>query len=224
MFLGDYVEPTTIHWIARVHSYDLLSVSLIFASLLLLTISRVIQRNLILNIGNNLFRNYAFKTHVSSVAYLLLVLNYFVAIIGLLRLTSKFDFTPYLGFNIDAELLYPIAMIALLIPFFNHLISRIILGNSEMLEEAFNVSYSLIVFKTVLFTLLQILWVFNQQWSNQFIIIFLGIIVIFQIFRFGLLFQKSFKFNLPWFYLFLYLCTLEILPYLSLALFIKEVK
>ena len=64
------------------------------------------------------------------------------------------------------------------------------------------------------FSFLLLIWTFNLKWSNLLVYAFAGILVLFWIYKLfrGIIF--SFQHQISWYYIFLYFCTLEILPLL----------
>ncbi|MFN5416602.1 MAG: DUF4271 domain-containing protein, partial [Flavobacteriia bacterium] len=75
--------------------------------------------------------------------------------------------------------------------------------------------YNTLIFAQILgviFSLLLLIWTFNMKWSEVFVLIFAGTAGIFWLFRIIRGFLFSIQKGIAWYYLFLYFCTLEILP------------
>ncbi len=72
----------------------------------------------------------------------------------------------------------------------------------------------------VLFSIILLLWAFNLKWSIYFIYSFIFLICFFWLYKFlrGIIF--SFQHNISWYYIILYFCTLEILPIISIYLYL----
>lgn len=74
----------------------------------------------------------------------------------------------------------------------------------------------------VLLSLLLLLWTFNTKWSNYFQWVFVGLIAFFLVFRLWRGIIVSFQRGVVWYYIILYFCTLEILPYLLLYSVVRQ--
>jgi hypothetical protein len=85
-------------------------------------------------------------------------------------------------------------------------------GQSDISENGALITRQTWFFSGLLYLILSLFWVLNMKYKAVFIMIFLAILIVSSLFRIlkGLLF--AFFRGFSWYYIFLYLCTLEILP------------
>lgn len=219
MFESVYGNENIV-WQLRPHLFDTVSMVILFLSLVLLTISRLLQDGLMSGIVTNTFKNYSFKIPVNTGATTLLFINYFLVTIGIVYMIVR----EYKTLDtLSIYFFYGTVMILLLIPFINFLISRIFVGNIPVFRELAEVSKNLILLKSIIFSILLLLWVFNDQWDYYFKITLLSLLLLFYTVRVLLSVYKSLRHHVYWYYLILYFCTLEVLPYLFLGVTIGKI-
>lgn len=208
MFESSYTNADIV-WTVRPPYFDTISLVILTLSLVLLTSARLFQHHVFSTTLTNTFKNYSFFTPINSGATISLFVNYTLISIGFSLILIKEYFhsaTPPLW-------IYLIPLFLILTPFINYLLSVLFVGFKPVFKDLFHTSRNLILIKSFIFSLVLLLWVFNAQWSNYFKIILLGVILIFYLIRVVLSFRKSFNYSIRWYYLILYFCTLEILPY-----------
>jgi hypothetical protein len=91
-------------------------------------------------------------------------------------------------------------------------ISSLFSGQSSISENGVLVTRQVWFFSGILYLLLALFWVLNMKFKPVFVLIFVAILIISALFRIlkGILF--AFWGGFSWYYIFLYLCTFEILP------------
>jgi len=89
-------------------------------------------------------------------------------------------------------------------------------GQTEISENGAQITRQIWFFAGVLLLLLALFWILNMRYKSVFLLVFIVILITSSILRIarGLLF--SFRVRFSWYYIFLYLCTLEILPVIIL--------
>jgi hypothetical protein len=88
----------------------------------------------------------------------------------------------------------------------------VISGESKIIENGVAINRQVSFFSGILFLILSLFWILNFRYRIFFMIVFfliLGLTLVFRLAK-GLLF--AFQFRYSWYYIFLYLCTLEVLP------------
>lgn len=198
-------------------------------SFILLAITRLTSANLVITFGKILGKNSTIsKTlkeeySLTSLASFLLLLNFVITTTVLLYLS-------YLHFNIENkfDLFYIFPLIPLYFfvwPIICFNLVGFITNEQKLLKE--NKQNNIVITQIigVLFSLLLLIWAFNMQWSQIFILIFNLIIVIFWVFKIfrGIIF--SIENGISLYYIILYFCTLEILPLILLySLYLGKIK
>ena len=91
-------------------------------------------------------------------------------------------------------------------------ITSIFSGQSVISESGSLITRQIWYFSGILYLLLSLLWLLNMKFKTVFVLVFLAILAISSLIRIlkGLLF--AFWGGFSWYYIFLYLCTFEILP------------
>jgi hypothetical protein len=91
-------------------------------------------------------------------------------------------------------------------------IASIFSGQTSISENGILITKQVWFFSGILYLLLALTWLLNLKFNLVFILIFISILILSSVYRIikGLLFAFSAGFS--WYYIFLYLCTFEILP------------
>ncbi|MDX1445184.1 DUF4271 domain-containing protein [Lishizhenia sp.] len=138
----------------------------------------------------------------------LLLLNYFVVIsLGLYLFLEHFNFNKVLSFAL--AIYFVLQMLALFLTGF-------VTGNLKRFFHSFR-SYTLVhqMLGIALIPFL-LIWVLNEGTNSIYHWIFIALILVFQFYKVFRGFVIAFRQNFEWYYIILYLCTLEILPILAL--------
>lgn len=208
-----------ILWTLRAPQFDTFVLATLFISLLLLTFSRLLQDSLLKSILINIFKSYSLRVPINSGATFLLIVNYVIVSMGITYLVIQ-DYDILL--NSNWFYLMGGVFILMLIPFLNSAISTLFLGQKMILKENITISKNLIFLKSILYSVVLLLWTYNDKWDFYFKLLILSLILLFFILRIGFLLQKSFKHSIQWYYLILYFCSLEILPYAFIAVILSR--
>lgn len=176
-----------------------------------------------LNIMEAMYRNKRISKIVqisyplNTFSSLLLLLNYIISMSALLFLTLQ-TFQPIS--NHDILYMGIISALLVLVPWISMFAVGFLTGDKESLAEN---KINTIVFSHasgLVYSILLLIWTFNTQWSNIFVNIFLGIALLFAFYRLLRGFISASKKGVRWYYIILYLCTLEILPFVLLYQFL----
>ncbi len=208
-----------ILWTARTPQFDTFVLITLFVSLLLLTFSRLLQESMLKSILVNTFKGYSFRIPINIGAGFFLILNYVIVCLGMTYLVIQdYDLLR----NSNWGILFGTTFILILLPFINSVFGILFLGRKEILMESATITKNLIFLKSILYSILLLLWTFNDKWDFYFKQLTILFIFLFFILRIGYLLQKSFKHSIHWYYLILYFCSLEILPYVFIAIILSR--
>lgn len=150
---------------------------------------------------------------LNTLSSLLLLLNYSITMSALLFLTLQ-SFQPIS--NQDIIYMAFIAVLLVIVPWISMFSIGFLTGDKEVLAEN---KINTIVFAHaagLVYAIILLIWTFNTQWSPIFVLIFLGFASLFAFYRLLRGFISAFKKGVRWYYIILYLCTLEILPFVLL--------
>lgn len=193
-------------------------------SVLILALSRFGSSNYIGVFSRILIKNNSINKIVqdeyslSSIGSILLVLNYIVSSTTLLYLTYQHFYIKY-----DLNLLYILPIFPIYF-FLWPLICFNFIGFISNERNTFNENKKNVVILTqiigIIFSAVLLLWTFNLKWSDYFIYFFISVFILMWFYKIirGIIF--SLQHNVAWYYIILYFCTLEILPIISIYLFL----
>lgn len=157
---------------------------------------------------------------LSSIGSVLLILNYIVSFSSLIYLTfyNQIDF-----FSARVLLLFFIPMYLLLWPLFWFWSFGFLVDNHEVFSENKKNIIVISQFKGIIFTLMLLFWTFNQKWSSCFIYCFMLVLFFAWVYKLlrGIIF--SIQHNISWYYIILYFCTLELIPFFFIYTYFFEV-
>lgn len=204
-------------WENRTELLSSIGLLILAGSLVLLTVSQLLQKNLLSTLFINTFKNYSFSTPLNTGSSLLLILNYFLVFVGIVFMFMR----GYSGYVQGKELyVYGLFLTILIIPFTNLILTLFFIGKQAIVVDMFQLSKNLMLFKSIFLSVFLLLWIFNYQWNIYFKMLIIGLFIIFYFVRILLSLVKSFKHSVRWYYLILYFCAFEMLPYAFLSVFI----
>jgi hypothetical protein len=145
---------------------------------------------------------------ISQGASIALVINFIISI-SLCFFLMLFEENNYSFATISGFLLVGFLTLLQQIGF---RITSIFSGQSGISEGGALITRQIWYFSGILYLLLSLLWLLNMKFKTVFVIVFITILAISSLIRIlkGLLF--AFWGGFSWYYIFLYLCTFEILP------------
>ena len=185
-------------------------------SFILIAISKVGTTRIFHVFSKIIFKNNTIVKIVQD-EYSLKNFSSFILVVNFILTSSILSYLSalYFHFYLDEKILYLIPLIPLYIyfwPLFGfNLISFLTNEKKVVYENKLN-SVALTHVTGFIFSFILLIWAFNLKWSFYFVILFIFLLLFLWIFKLirGILF--SFQHGISWYYIFLYLCTLEILP------------
>lgn len=148
------------------------------------------------------------NNRMSQGASAALYVNYLVSIslcfFLMIYKSTNFSFALLSGIGISVFLFF--------LQQFGFRIAGLFTGQSEIVDNGSLITRQTWFFSGLLYLLISLIWILNMEFKAVFIVVFLIVLLISSLFRIlkGLLF--AFFLGFSWYYIFLYLCTLEILP------------
>lgn len=139
-----------------------------------------------------------------------LILNYIISTSALLFLCipTKNNLDPKVVF-----FLLPIPFLLIFLPWFSLFLVGFISGEKNSVNESKINTFIFAHFAGIIYSLMLLVWTFNIQWSPVFIQIFIWFTLLVWIYRFFRGFIFAINKGITWYYIILYFCTLEILPF-----------
>ena len=209
----------------RPQSIDWLIVSLLFTSFILVALVRLMQSNIFgsLLVANAKFKGVqAYLKETVPLAYRttgLLVFNYLVSFSALLYLLVRdyglepsanwvlIVFVPFIWFTWTLITMY---------------FSQWITGESDVFQEPIIHKLIAVQLKGLTFFTLAVLWLLNGDFKEYFVWAAVGLLVFDFLFRIMKASVSSLRKGVPWYYIILYFCTLEILPLMVVYISVSQ--
>lgn len=217
--IGNNYEDVPLHLSERESSFSTLILLLLSLSFIVIAFSRLSSRILFLNIIEAIYKNGRVAKIVQIIyplntfSSILLLLNYTISISALLFLTIQ-NYYP-----IENQAIFYLAFVSILlvlVPWLSLFSIGFLTGDKDVLLES---KINTIIFahaSGLIYSVILLIWTFNSQWSGIFVYVFLGLLFLFTGYRLLRGFLSAFKKGVRWYYIILYLCTLEILPFVLL--------
>jgi hypothetical protein len=203
----------------RVQSFTLILAGILATSLLLVILARLRNSKAIPTVLSAILKNSSldeyFKENMrmESFSAILLILNYFVCFSVCLFLFFSRILSLDLVWAIGLSILIPVALFVL--DTLSIILVGAITGESKKLYSSIITTLSLNQFFGLFLSLFSLLWIMNPEFNTVYVVIF-GLLLVLQYFMRVLKNTIAILINgVPWYYLILYFCTLEILPLYS---------
>ncbi|MFT5581992.1 MAG: hypothetical protein ACI9G9_001257 [Psychromonas sp.] len=155
-----------------------------------------------------------------GVASVMLVLNFLVCTVHSLFLIFR-DFTNLSNFQSTITAILT-ALVFFFLAFFAMLFTNLISGNRLILKTPLKVSWVLPQFIGLVLLLSNILWVLNPSFNSFLVWVLISFLVLLSFLRFSRASLFLLRNGTEWYYILLYLCTLEIMPLVLLTAFLVE--
>jgi hypothetical protein len=221
--IGSNYQDVPLHLSERESSFSALILLLLSLSFVLIAFARLSSRVMFLNIVEAMYKNKRISKIVqinyplNTLSSLLLLLNYIISMSALFFLTLQ-TFQPIS----NSAILYMnlISALLVLVPWLSMFSIGFLTGDPEIMTEN---KINTVVFSHasgLIYSVILLIWTFNPQWSSIFVSVFLGFAFMFAFYRLLRGFLSAFKKGVRWYYIILYLCTLEILPFVLLYSFL----
>ncbi len=149
-----------------------------------------------------------------------LVLNYIISASALLFLCipTTNNLNPKIVY-----LLLPIPFLMVFLPWFSLFLVGFITGEKNSVTESKINTFIFAHFAGIIYSLMLLVWAFNMQWSPVFIQIFIWFTFVMWVYRFFRGFIFAINKGITWYYIILYFCTLEILPFVLIYFSLKDI-
>lgn len=203
--------------VPRNESVIWMATSMLAVSFFLVAFAKLSSRQLIYGMLKAVYKNkqvekiiqeeYPLKTMPSF----FLVLNYVVSGGALLFLSMQYFFHTSNSMLVFLLMLIPLAMV--FFPWFSLVFVGMLTGERAMVKESILNTWLLAQFSGILYSLLLLIWTFNLHWSDVLVWVFFGLSAAVWAYRFLRGFIFTFTKGTHWYYIILYFCTLEILPF-----------
>ncbi len=218
-FINGRISSVPMELDMRVQSFTLMLAGILAVSLLLVILVRVRNSKAIPSVLAGFLKNATIDQHfkenmrMESLSSIFLILNYFVCFSVCLYLFFSRILSLDSIWAIILSIFIPIVLF--LIETLGILVVGAITGESRKLHNSLIITLSLNQFFGLFLSLVSLLWVMNPEFNTIYFVIFELLLVL----QFLLRILKntvSILINgVPWYYLILYFCTLEILPLYS---------
>jgi hypothetical protein len=203
----------------RVQSFTLILTGILATSLLLVILARLRNSKAIPAVLSGFLKNSSLEQHfkenmrMESLSSILLILNYFVCFSVCLFLFFSRILSLDLAWAIGLSILIPVGLFVL--DTLSIILVGAITGESKKLYSSIITTLSLNQFFGLFLSLVSLLWIMNPEFNAIYLVVF-GLLLVLQYLMRVLKNTIAILINgVPWYYLILYFCTLEILPLYS---------
>ncbi len=155
---------------------------------------------------------------LNRIESLLLLLNFFLS--GSLILYIAFGF-PSASFSIEFILTLLLPVLVFVYPMMTTLFSSVLFGEYSTLRQLFFFRIIGVQLLGVFFLLLGVFWVFSNFSYDSFVVVVVIVTVLEFLTRAFKSILSVLHKKVPWYYIILYFCTLEILPWVVLLFYLK---
>jgi hypothetical protein len=156
---------------------------------------------------------------LNNAASFFLVLNYIISASALLFLSI-----PSAN-KLDSKIIFlmlPIPVLMVFLPWASLYFVGFISGEKNSVSESKTNTFIFAHFAGIIYSLMLLVWAFNIQWTNIFIQIFVWFTFVMWAYRFFRGFIFAFNKGISWYYIILYFCTLEILPFVLIYFALQD--
>ena len=218
-FFNGRISSVPMELDMRVQSFTLILTGILATSLLLVILARIRNSKAIPTVLSAFLKNMSidqyFKANMrmESLSSIFLILNYFVCFSVCLFLLFSRTLSLDLAWAIGLSILIPIGLFIL--DTASVILVGAITGESKKLNSSLIITLSLNQFFGLFLSLVSLLWIMNPEFNTVYLVIF-GLLLVLQYLTRVLKNTVAILINgVPWYYLILYFCTLEILPLYS---------
>lgn len=217
-----YVLPSALS--LRTEHITIVATILLFASTSIIALARVNSKNFVLTLAKAIYKNKQIDKIVheeyplNNLSSILLLVNYLVSSTALLFLCLPYKYSS------QTEIfwwLLPIPFLVFFLPWISLNVISILVGDSIFVAESKKNTVILTHFLGLFYSFLLLFWTFNMPWRTYFIPIFLAVTFLSWFFRFFRGFLFAIQKGASWYYIILYFCTLEILPFVLIFILLN---
>lgn len=201
----------------RSESITVVATSMLAVSFFIVALARLSSRQQLYSMVKAVYKNKNVgriiqeEYPLNNLTSIFLILNYIItasALVFLCVAPSSFTSNPYAILT-----LLPVPFLIVFLPWLSLIFIGALTGEKEVVAESRINTLLLAHFSGLVYSLLLLVWAFNIQWKETFIYVFAGITFFLWFYRFLRGFIFAFNKGAPWYYIILYFCTLEILPF-----------
>lgn len=218
-FFNGRISSVPMELDLRVQSFTLVLTGILATSFLLVILARMRNSKAIPTVLSAFLKYISIDQHfkenmrMESLSSIFLILNYFVCFSVCLFLFLSRILSFDVVWSILLALFLPIGLFA--IETMGVLMVGALTGESKKLQSSLIITLSLNQFFGLLLFLVSLLWIMNPEFNTIYLVIF-GLLFVLQYVMRVLKNTIAILINgVPWYYLILYFCTLEILPLYS---------
>lgn len=208
----------------RSEHITIIATILLFVSTTFIALARVNSRNFVFTLAKAIFKNKQVDKIVheeyplNNLSSILLLANYLISSAALLFLCL-----PY-KYSMQTEVfwwLLPIPFLVFFLPWISLHIVSLLVGDASFVSESKKNTILLTHFLGLFYSLILLFWTFNMPWRDYFIIAFLSVTILSWLFRFFRGFLFAIRKGASWYYIILYFCTLEIIPFILIFILLN---
>lgn len=216
-------QDVPLHLSERISTFSNLILVLLSLSFIVIAFSRLSSKVMFLNVMDAMYNNKKISKIIqisyplNNLSSILLLLNYIISMSALFFLSIQ---TFQAISNQDIIYIALISALLVILPWISMFTIGFLTGDKEVMAEN---KINTVVFahaSGLVYSMILLIWTFNPQWSSFFVYLFLGFVLLFIFYRILRGFLSAFKKGVRWYYIILYLCTLEILPFILLYQFL----
>lgn len=171
-----------------------------------------------------------FEVRFNSIGFVLLGLNFFISLwVCSTLFIQQYEFVEgkkliFFGNEFSSNQLFSVVLLInillIVYNFFGLFLTSWITGERAVFRIFVTQSWVNILFFGILFFILGLIWLLNSSLSDELFHLFIYLLASFLAVRFVKLLIASFLEKISWYYIFLYLCTLEVLPIVLLYYYV----
>lgn len=217
-----YALPTALS--VRTEHITMIATLLLSVSFIVVALARLNSKHFVLTLAKAIFKNKQIDKIVqeeyplNNLASILLLVNYLVSSTAVLFLCL-----PY-KYSLQTEvllLLLPIPFLVFFLPWFSLNVISVLVGDSSFVSESKKNTVVLTHFLGLFYSFILLFWTFNTPWRDYFIAAFLAVTLLSWVFRFFRGFLFAIHKGASWYYIILYFCTLEIIPFILIFILVN---
>lgn len=223
-FFSGEISSVPMELDLRVQSFTLILTGILATSLLLVIFARIRNSKAIPTVLVAFLKNISLDQHfkanmrLESLSSILLILNYFVCFsVCLFLFFSRILFLDS-EWAILLSFLLPIGLFVL--DTLSIILVGAISGEFKKLQSSIVITLSLNQFFGLFLSLVSLLWIMNPEFNEVYLVVFGLLLVLNYLMRVLKNTVAILTNGVPWYYLILYFCTLEILPLYSAYYFL----
>lgn len=200
----------------RSENAAIVATTLLAASFFVIALARISSRQMMYGMFRAVYKNKQLDKIVqeeyplNNLSSFFLLINYVISATAMifLCLPARSEINPWL-----VPALMTIPFLTIFLPWFALTFTGLITGEKSMVWESKVNTVLFAHFAGLVYSLILLIWAFNMQWSSIFVRVFIAVSAAIWFYRFLRGFIFAFGKGAPWYYIILYFCTLEILPF-----------